>query len=121
MWCFLRGSWIHPDGFSLKAYGIVWKATDKKTRETVALKKIYDAFQNATDAQRTFREIMFLQACPGSCMPFSVRVLCFVEHCDLRLVALPYRAWLPFSWGSMAGAEQPREHHQAVQRAEGRQ
>jgi mitogen-activated protein kinase 15 len=44
------------------AYGIVWKAIDKKTRETVALKKIFDAFQNATDAQRTYREIMFLQA-----------------------------------------------------------
>jgi len=43
------------------AYGIVWKATDKKTKETVALKKIFDAFQNATDAQRTFREIVFLQ------------------------------------------------------------
>ena len=39
----------------------MWKAIDKKTRETVALKKIFDAFQNATDAQRTFREIMFLQ------------------------------------------------------------
>jgi len=44
-----------------QAYGIVWKATEKKTRQTVALKKIFDAFQNATDAQRTFREIMFLQ------------------------------------------------------------
>jgi len=43
------------------AYGIVWKAIDKKTKETVALKKIFDAFINATDAQRTFREIMFLQ------------------------------------------------------------
>ncbi|GAB4820389.1 hypothetical protein N2152v2_007435 [Parachlorella kessleri] len=43
------------------AYGIVWRAVDKKTKETVALKKIFDAFQNATDAQRTFREIMFLQ------------------------------------------------------------
>mmetsp|Transcript_19236 Transcript_19236/g.53973 ORF Transcript_19236/g.53973 Transcript_19236/m.53973 type:complete len:387 (+) Transcript_19236:148-1308(+) len=43
------------------AYGIVWKAVEKKTRQTVALKKIFDAFQNATDAQRTFREIMFLQ------------------------------------------------------------
>jgi hypothetical protein len=29
----------------LQAYGIVWKAIDKKTRETVALKKIFDAFQ----------------------------------------------------------------------------
>lgn len=47
------------------AYGIVWKAIDKKTRETVALKKIFDAFQNATDAQRTFREIMFLQELHG--------------------------------------------------------
>jgi len=43
------------------AYGIVWKAIDRKTGATVALKKIFDAFQNSTDAQRTFREIMFLQ------------------------------------------------------------
>ena len=28
----------------------------------MALKKCFDAFQNATDAQRTFREIMYLQA-----------------------------------------------------------
>jgi hypothetical protein len=35
----------------VQAYGVVWKATDKRTRETVALKKIFDAFQNATDAQ----------------------------------------------------------------------
>ncbi|EEB12747.1 mitogen-activated protein kinase ERK-A, putative [Pediculus humanus corporis] len=44
------------------AYGIVWKAVDKKSREVVAVKKIFDAFRNQTDAQRTFREIMFLQA-----------------------------------------------------------
>eukprot|EP01121_Diplochlamys_sp_Union-15-3_P010084 TRINITY_DN2794_c0_g1_i1.p1 TRINITY_DN2794_c0_g1~~TRINITY_DN2794_c0_g1_i1.p1 ORF type:complete len:374 (-),score=65.07 TRINITY_DN2794_c0_g1_i1:266-1360(-) len=43
------------------AYGIVWKCLNKKTQEIVALKKIFDAFQNATDAQRTFREILFLQ------------------------------------------------------------
>lgn len=43
------------------AYGVVWKALDRRTREIVALKKIFDAFQDATDAQRTFREIMFLQ------------------------------------------------------------
>lgn len=38
----------------MQAYGIVWRAIDKKTRETVALKKIFDAFQNATDAQVIF-------------------------------------------------------------------
>ncbi|XP_071807214.1 extracellular signal-regulated kinase 2-like isoform X2 [Asterias amurensis] len=43
------------------AYGIVWKAIDRRTGEVVALKKIFDAFRNQTDAQRTFREIMFLQ------------------------------------------------------------
>ncbi|XP_028819470.1 mitogen-activated protein kinase 15 [Denticeps clupeoides] len=43
------------------AYGIVWKAVDRTTGETVAVKKIFDAFRNKTDAQRTFREIMFLQ------------------------------------------------------------
>lgn len=43
------------------AYGIVWKAIDKSNKRTVAIKKIFDAFQNSTDAQRTFREIMFLQ------------------------------------------------------------
>ena len=47
------------------AYGIVWKAIDKKTREVVALKKCFDAFRNATDAQRTFREIMYLQEMSG--------------------------------------------------------
>ena len=47
------------------AYGIVWRAVDKKTRDTVALKKIFDAFQNSTDAQRTFREIEFLKQMNG--------------------------------------------------------
>lgn len=43
------------------AYGIVWKVTDKKTGDTLALKKIFDAFQHSTDAQRTYREIILLQ------------------------------------------------------------
>ncbi|KAM7373180.1 hypothetical protein PAMP_008054 [Pampus punctatissimus] len=43
------------------AYGIVWKAVDRQSGEIVAVKKIFDAFRNRTDAQRTFREIMFLQ------------------------------------------------------------
>ena len=44
------------------AYGIVFKGVDRKTGETLAIKKCFDAFQNATDAQRTFREISYLQA-----------------------------------------------------------
>ena len=37
------------------AYGHVWKVTDKKTGQVLALKKIFDALQHSTDAQRTFR------------------------------------------------------------------
>ena len=47
------------------AYAVVFKCVDKKTKNVVALKKIFDAFQNATDSQRTFREIMYLQAMTG--------------------------------------------------------
>jgi mitogen-activated protein kinase 15 len=47
------------------AYGIVWKAMDKKYKQIVALKKVFDAFHNATDAQRTYREVMFLQDLNG--------------------------------------------------------
>ena len=47
------------------AYGVVFKAMDKKTHEIVALKKNFDAFQNATDSQRTYREIMLLQELNG--------------------------------------------------------
>lgn len=43
------------------AYGIVWKAIDRRSKQIVALKKVFDAFHNATDAQRTYREVMFLQ------------------------------------------------------------
>ena len=38
------------------AYGIVWRAVDRRSGETTALKKIFDAFQNAQDAQHTFRD-----------------------------------------------------------------
>lgn len=37
------------------------RTSTASTAQVVALKKCFDAFQNATDAQRTFREIMFLQ------------------------------------------------------------
>ncbi|GAW82920.1 mitogen-activated protein kinase 1 [Plasmodium gonderi] len=47
------------------AYGIVYKAKCKKNKKMVAVKKIFGAFQNSTDAQRTFREIMFLYQLNG--------------------------------------------------------
>lgn len=37
------------------AYGIVWKVEEKTTKKVFALKKIFDAFQHSTDAQRTYR------------------------------------------------------------------
>lgn len=43
----------------------MWKAVDRKLKQIVALKKVFDAFHNATDAQRTFREVMFLQELNG--------------------------------------------------------
>ena len=48
-----------------QAYGIVWKVIDKRHRQTVALKKCFDAFRNSTDAQRAFREVMYLQELAG--------------------------------------------------------
>lgn len=45
------------------AYGVVWKVQDRRTRKFYALKKNFDAFQNSVDAQRTYREITFLQKC----------------------------------------------------------
>jgi mitogen-activated protein kinase 15 len=43
------------------SYGVVWKAQDRGSHETVAIKKCFDCFQNSTDSQRTFREICLLQ------------------------------------------------------------
>ena len=42
------------------AYGHVWKVSDKKNSEILALKKIFDAFQNDVDAQRNYREVTIL-------------------------------------------------------------
>ena len=47
------------------AYGVVYKAIDRRSKQPVALKKCFDAFRNATDAQRTYREIQYLQALGG--------------------------------------------------------
>ena len=37
------------------AYGHVWKAVDKITHKQYALKKVFGAFRNNIDAQRTYR------------------------------------------------------------------
>jgi mitogen-activated protein kinase 15 len=42
------------------AYGHVWKVVYRPTGKLYALKKIFDAFQNDVDAQRTYREISIL-------------------------------------------------------------
>ena len=39
----------------------MWKVQDRKTKVLKALKKNFDAFSNSTDAQRIYREIMFLK------------------------------------------------------------
>ncbi|KDO34576.1 CMGC/MAPK/ERK7 protein kinase [Saprolegnia parasitica CBS 223.65] len=70
------------------AYGIVWKATDKATRQPVALKKCFDAFRNATDAQRTFREIMYLQELNGH--PNIIRLLNVVKADNDRDIYLVF-------------------------------
>ena len=69
-----------------QAYGIVWKVIDKKTRQVVALKKCFDAFHNATDAQRTFREIMFLQRMDHENVVKLVNVLKAENDRDIYLV-----------------------------------
>ena len=56
------------------AYGQVWKARDRKTGSLCALKKVYDAFRNPTDAQRAYREIKYLQRLSH---PNIVRLLSF--------------------------------------------
>lgn len=69
------------------AYGIVWKAIDRKLKQVVALKKVFDAFQNATDAQRTFREVMFLQELNGhECIIRLFNIIKAENNKDLYLV-----------------------------------
>ena len=50
-----------PCSCSRLVYDLIVRVWPLLLGQVVALKKCFDAFQNATDAQRTFREIMFLQ------------------------------------------------------------
>lgn len=42
------------------AYGHVWEVEEKKSGKRFALKKVFDAFRNSIDAQRTYREVSIL-------------------------------------------------------------
>ena len=55
------------------AYGVVYRVMDKQTKQIVILKKAFSAFQNSTDAQRTYREISILRQLRGN--PFIVELL----------------------------------------------
>lgn len=68
------------------AYGIVWKAIERKTKKVVALKKVFDAFHNDTDAQRTFREIMLLQELEHDNIVKLVNVIKAENNKDIYLV-----------------------------------
>jgi len=71
------------------AYGIVWKAVERKTKQIIALKKVFDAFHNDTDAQRTFREVMILQELEHEQNPNCVKLLNVIKaenNKDLYLI-----------------------------------
>ena len=44
------------------SYGIVWKAIDKQSRFLCAIKKCFECFRTPADAQKTFREILYLSS-----------------------------------------------------------
>ena len=125
------------------AYAVVFKGVDKKSKNVIAMKKIFDAFQNATDAQRTFREIMCaarptyvcvcararVPACARVCAcarcvwmlarPFSSRVRAAVVRDCVRTVASCSPTILPSYSQVPAGADGSREHHPVAERAQG--
>jgi len=69
------------------AYGVVWKGTDKSTKKAVAVKKCFDAFRNSTDAQRTYREVMYLQALKGhENIVQLLHIISAENHQDLYLI-----------------------------------
>jgi len=69
------------------AYGVVWKGVDKHSQKIVAIKKCFDAFRNSTDAQRTFREVKYLQALRGHENIIELLQVISSENCrDLYLI-----------------------------------
>lgn len=72
----------------------------------VALKKIFEAFNNATDAQRTFREIMFLQQLSDhENIVKLMNVLKADNDKDIYLVFDFMGGWA-FSWATLLGVRE---------------
>ncbi|KAG8347739.1 Protein kinase domain [Trypanosoma vivax] len=68
------------------AYGVVWCALDRVTGTMVALKKVYDAFGNRQDAQRTYREVMLLSTLDMDTTVRLLKVIRSANGIDLYLV-----------------------------------
>ncbi len=72
------------------AYGVVCSATDGRTGGRVAIKKIANAFENATDARRTLREIRLLRHLRHENVVALLEVLAPARVADLNDVYLVY-------------------------------
>ncbi|CBH15863.1 mitogen-activated protein kinase 1, putative [Trypanosoma equiperdum] len=68
------------------AYGVVWCALDRVTKMKVAIKKVYDAFGNRQDAQRTYREVMLLSTLQLDNIVPLLNVIRSINGTDLYLV-----------------------------------
>lgn len=68
------------------AYGVVWRAVDRKSGQVVALKKVYDGLAVQQDAQRTYREVALLQRLDHPNIVKLLNVMRSVNGQDLYLV-----------------------------------
>lgn len=68
------------------AYGHVWKVEAKTSKKIFALKKVFDAFRNNIDAQRTYREVEVLQQLSHQNVVRLERVIKSRNRKDLYLV-----------------------------------
>ena len=68
------------------AYGHVWEVKDKDTGQSFALKKVFDAFRNSIDAQRTYREVEVLHRLRHENIVKLYRVMKSKNKKDLYLV-----------------------------------
>ena len=68
------------------SYGVVCSATDNKTGEKVAIKKISNAFEDAIDCKRMLREMRLLQHFKHE------NVLCLKDMNSLSLATIKSRA-----------------------------